>query len=213
MIAEWTRSGGSEDLQIKLRYSLSSLCHLIAKAEPRVIGPVSHDPPVLIFTDGACEDVVTIGAVMILPEGQVEVFGAEVAPGTVQTWKKLPSQVQVIGQAELFPLLVARLTWAQHIRGKRVVFFIDNEAARIGAVRGYSPSLPSLKVICQMSAWDYVNGVRPWYARVPTESNIADEPSRLRLSNPLFDTARCVVPVFPSGESFTQILSMGNRRE
>eukprot|EP00973_Karenia_brevis_P086267 11963214-Karenia_brevis.AAC.1 len=116
--------------------SLCSLRDLVARAGPRVVGPKSSDPPALVFTDGACEDEVSIGAVLVLPDGHLEVFGAVLDQVAVNSWKRNPGQVQVIGQAELFPLLVARLTWAKHLQGKRVIFFVDNEGARLGAIKG-----------------------------------------------------------------------------
>eukprot|EP00973_Karenia_brevis_P002349 316089-Karenia_brevis.AAC.1 len=93
----------------------------------------------IVFTDGACEDRTTIGAVIILPSGRLEAFGAEVGEDLVEEWKSKASQDQVIGQAEIFPVLVARLTWKHYLKGRRVIFFLDNEAARIGLVRSYSP--------------------------------------------------------------------------
>eukprot|EP00973_Karenia_brevis_P011568 1564770-Karenia_brevis.AAC.1 len=64
MVAEWSRSGGTTDLQESLRISRCSLRDLMARAGPRVVGPTSSDPPALVFTDGACEDEISIGAVL-----------------------------------------------------------------------------------------------------------------------------------------------------
>ena len=75
-------------------------------------------PPVVIFADGACEDgVVTIGAVVIDQEARPEAFGARLGQELVDSWKTRDAQTQVIGQAELFPLLVARLTWGARLQG------------------------------------------------------------------------------------------------
>ena len=63
--------------------------------------------------------------------------------------------------------------------GKRVIHFIDNEAARLGLVKAYSPVLPSLNIIMDTLAWDYRHECESWFARVPSKSNIADGPSRL----------------------------------
>ena len=85
----------------------------------------------------------------------------------------------MIGQAELFPVLVAKRTWAKDLCGRRVIYFIDNEAACPGLVKAYSLVLPSLGIIMDCLTWDYANNSDSWYARVPSESNVSDGPSRL----------------------------------
>ena len=83
-------------------------------------------------------------------------------------------QSQVIGQAEPFPVLLSKLTWARRLRDRRVIFFIDSDAARLGLVKAYSPVLPSLNIIMECLSWDYANASESWYARVPSSANISD---------------------------------------
>ena len=79
----------------------------LTKAKPRVIEARKSLPPVLIFSDGACEaEGTSIGAVLFDPfSNRLQCFGAEVSQGIIETWKSKEDQKQVIGQAELFPLL------------------------------------------------------------------------------------------------------------
>ena len=78
---------------------------------------MSLSSPGPVFADGACEDgVVTIGAVVIDQEARPEAFGARVGQELVDSWKTRDAQTQVIGQAELFPLLGARLTWGARLQ-------------------------------------------------------------------------------------------------
>ena len=95
-----------------------------------------------------------------------------------------------------------RLTWAKRLAGRRVLFFGDNESARMAMIKAYSPVLSSLQIILQCITWDFQNGCLPWYARVPTEVNIADQPSRLVVEGwvKAFG-ATAVKPVFPEGGS------------
>ena len=90
------------------------------------------------------------------------------------------------------------MTFPGLLRGRRVIVFIDNEAARIGLVRCYSPSLPSLRLIAQAVSLDLVLGCQCWYARVPTKANLADLPSRLEFS-PYLESlgSESVEPVVP----------------
>ena len=84
-------------------------------------------------------------------------------------------------------MLAAKHTWAKELKGKRVIHFIDNEAARLGLVKAYSPVLPSLSIIMDCLAWDYANHCESWFARVPSKSNISDGPSRLDFSSVISD--------------------------
>ena len=84
-------------------------------------------------------------------------------------------------QAEIFPVLIAKLTWARELAGRRVIFFIDNESPKIALIRAYSPILASCKIALACSVQDFHNDCSSWYARVPTVCNIADSPSRMEL--------------------------------
>ena len=117
------------------------------------------------------------------------------------------TQTQVFGQAELFPLLVARLTWEKRLQGKRVIYFIDNESSRLGLVKAYSPVAASLDIINQVFQWDHVYDSMGWFARVPTASNIGDGSSRMSHKEVcFFQGARAVEPVFPVGDVPARIL-------
>ena len=177
------------------------------EAGPRVITAAREQAPVVVFSDGACEDNgTTVGAVLFDPEDvSGECFGAKLSEATINEWKTRLNQSQVIGQAEIFPLLLARLTWGDKLRNRRVLYFIDNEAARIGLVRAYSPVLPSLTLIMACLGWDYANNSQAWFARVSSYSNIADGPSRMELLDPA--VARAVPPVFPEGHRPDVILN------
>ena len=165
------------------------------------VGPSSEHPPIIVFIDGACEDAdVSVGGVAFLPSG-VEYFGAMVPHAVVESWKCSSLQRQTIGQAELFPAAVARWTWSPSFAGRRVIFFIDNEAARLALVKSYSPVLPSLRLVQDCLEWDRKHFCIPWYARVPSFSNPADAPSRFARDEFLNACrATCVQPVI--AESF-----------
>ena len=64
-------------------------------------------------------------------------------------------------------------------KSAQVLFFADNEAARLGLVRGYSPSLPSLRLIMSCLSFVLEHELSSWYVRVPTCTNVAHGSSRL----------------------------------
>ena len=179
-------------------------------AKPRKIESRNCSPPVLIFSDGACEESGTsVSAVLYDPISDLlECFGAVVSKETTQAWKTWEDQRQVIGQAELFPLLVSRLTWPEILKGRRTIYFLDNESARIAMVRAYSPVLCSLSIVMSCLKWDVDNESSAWYARVPTASNPGDAPSRMLLPA-LSRRVEVVAPIFPVGHEANGVLRVG----
>ena len=88
-------------------------------------------------------------------------------------------QAQVIGQAELAPTLIASRVWSSRLKGRFVVWWLDQDAARQALVKGYSPVWESATIVDEVAlklSWINCNS---WYARVPTASNPADAASRL----------------------------------
>jgi hypothetical protein len=142
----------------------------------------------------------------VLFHGDDQSFGAEVRYRTIAEWTTKEGQKQAIGQAVLYPMAVARAPWAEKLRGRRVILFVDNESARIASIKGYSPVLPSLCILMKNVQRDSIHDRVNWYGRVPASSNIADDPSRM--DGPLLKT-RCgawnVKPSLPMGGLSTAV--------
>ena len=199
LLSAWAMVGRRRPVSEEMRQGLTFAVTHLEAAGPRQIGPRRHQPPVLVFTDGACEDETSVGGVLF-DGAVVEYFGAIVTEETVASWKSTTEQLQVIGQAELFPVLLAKLTWAERLEGRRVIYFLDNESARLALVRAYSPVLASLQIVMQCLSWDFAHHSDSWYARVSSVANISDGPSRLSAVELQGLFGGCAVaPVFPSG--------------
>ena len=127
----------------------------------------------------------------------LEYFYYEVPPHVAATWRSGTS-TQVIGQAELHPILTAKRTWAEALKGQRVIFLVDNDSARDAHIKGYSPSLSSCRILADSAAEDARLGISSWYERVPSYCNIADAPSRRDFRALIAARARSVVPVLPA---------------
>ena len=97
----------------------------------------------------------------------------------MDVWKKAGTKHPVF-LAELLPLAIAAETWAHKIAGRKVIVFLDNDAARLAMIKGYSPLLAAAAIIG--GAWAKLAAVRAyvWFARVASEANPADAPSRLQ---------------------------------
>ena len=115
----------------------------------------------------------------------------------VREWATKDDQTQVICQAELFPTLVARLTWKDRLVGRRVLYFVDNDSARLALIKSYSPILSSLKIIEEVGGWDCANDSTAWVARVPTEANLSDGSSRMVRDEIEEFFAEVVTPAIP----------------
>ena len=155
--------------------------------KPRKVKFSAALPPVLLFTDGAVETVqgvlkVTVGGVCFDPANKsaTEYFAEEVSADKVQQWIAAGTRHPVF-QTELLPVAMAAESWSPKLQDRDVLLFLDNEAARFALVKGYSPLLTAAKVIGE--AWlSFARcGASVWFARVPTECNPADAPSRGKL--------------------------------
>ena len=145
---------------------------------------------------------------MLFVDGQApEIFGCVLAHEDIEEWKVKVDQRQVIGQSEILPVLVAKLTWSEKLKDRRVLFFVDNESAKIALIRAYSLVVASLKMVMESAAWDHHNNCGSWYSRVPTVCNIADELSRMTVGEYLKSLgAKIVRPKLPKGKAPTRYL-------
>ena len=88
-------------------------------------------------------------------------------------------QKQIIGQAEIVPMLVARLIWSGKLKDRDVINYVDNDAARYSTIKGSSPSRRSAWLIHAFWETEAINRSSTWISRVPTVCNVGDGPSRL----------------------------------
>ena len=89
---------------------------------------------------------------------------------------------QVIAQAEIFPVLIAKETWQSEISDRSVLWFLDNDSARLALIRCFSPVLDNFCLLQLNARLDSRLNARHWYSRVPSKSNPADDASRLEFS-------------------------------
>ena len=71
-----------------------------------------------------------------------------------------------------------------------MVIFTDNNGARDTLISCSTSSLNARRVLDATLKLECELMIQPWYARVPTESNIADAPSRFEVEHLLKEGAR-----------------------
>ena len=174
-----SRSPMTGQLAAALRWWLVFL----AAATPRTLRFSDPEPPLIVFGDGCCEPwLCGVGAVLWdRLNGRCEAFGLEVWPDVVAALREAVGAFQIIGQLELLPHLLAFWRWPDAFvqPGRRCLYFVDNDAARYGLIRGYSPA-PASRALIEAFWIDAARAqVATWFARVPTKGNPADAPSRL----------------------------------
>ena len=117
-------------------------------SKPRRVEAWSGRLPIILFTDGACEDEGSlVSATMFDPESNLALmFGDEVPSISTQKWKA-EGRRQLICQAELFPVLVAKNTWKSFLKGRSILWFIDDNSSLAAIIRSYSPVLDSFECL------------------------------------------------------------------
>ena len=175
-------AGPSIKVTPELVYAVSEALEALNSAGPRTIKPWEGMTPVLIFSDGAVENegaTVTHGALLVDPALNLRcVFGDHVPQPFVTAWARAGKR-QVIAQAEMFPVLAAKCTWRKQLSGRSIIWFLDNESARMAFVRCFSPVIDNYFMLQLNSKFDLELQTRNWYSRVPSKSNPSDSASRL----------------------------------
>ena len=67
----------------------------------------------------------------------------------------------------------------ERLAHSQVVFYIDNESARMAYIRGDGATDLGAKIVEQFVSLEAKMQLRVWFGRVPSHSNPADSPNRL----------------------------------
>jgi hypothetical protein len=132
-----------------------------------------------VFSDGAFENGRGTWGFFIQDSADDtrHVAGGDVPQDLIDFWIKTVGE-QVITQVELFGVLMAKMFMKQRTTSRKIIYWIDNDAARDSLIRGYSDSAASLSLIYKFYQCERTTPSYLWFARVPSHSNIADAPSR-----------------------------------
>ena len=167
--------------QASLCAALQGLRHYIAEASPRIVRAQTSET-VYAFTDASQEGLqgldMGLGAVLFNQEGHILCWFGIVLPHDLAE-KLLQGKSKVINELESIAVLLLFILAREFLRGKHVMCYLDNEAARITLLKLTSDSeaLTLLSNACALLEQELE--MIPFYARVPSKSNVADAPSRL----------------------------------
>ena len=127
----------------ELLVSLSCWVTASRNAPPRSVPLWPGDTPKILFTDGFCDPLSGLagfGAVLVeVDMNTLQAFGGHVEEAIFNELRKQVGDDQIVGQAELLTVMAARQKWCDVLGarpGRRVINFIDNDAARYGLIKG-----------------------------------------------------------------------------
>ena len=150
-------------------------------AKPRSLG-LSFDSVWHIYTDACYEPQAAswkcgLGGVLVNPLGEkVSFFALDLSEQQMNAlgddWKKT-----IIFRAELLAMVLAFSVRRSRIMSTAFVCFMDNNSARDVAISGCGRNSVANSLIEFLLKLEMASNVTPWYARVPTPSNVADSPS------------------------------------
>ena len=162
--------------------ALAVLRARLLASRPRAIATSPPSSPVIIFTDGACEPSgdgfdTGVGGVIFIPRTkEVRVFGCRVPPKLVAQWGE--GRKHIIGQVELYAVVLARTLWSDYVNSERCIFFVDHSGVLSACINSNSIDASWRSLLLHLEAADEAHPCLPWFHRVPSQSNIADPPSR-----------------------------------
>ena len=129
---------------------------------PRVVSAVGGDKPVLIFTDGACENeeddnyVASVGGVLYLRDRDPVSFGGRLPDALVEQWRR--DRKHIIGLVELYAVVLARHLWSKYLSGKKLTYYSRRSAA--GSARTKATRCHKRKCRCR-SRSNILRQIRP----------------------------------------------------
>lgn len=171
--------GGTYWVGDELAAAMQDLITFLKQHTPRKVWISGDRMPMILYTDGACEEKITAGAMLYEPDTDTfEFWGVEVPDSFAKPWRDLGVE-HAVAQSETFPVHVSLCTWAAQMRGREVIHFIDNEPVRESLVVGNTKAVASLQMLSDIARRTVANSVKFWHARVPSPSNPSDACSRL----------------------------------
>ena len=160
--------------------SMNVVKNRILKAKARTVNTKSSEV-FFLFTDACFADEGGeggLGAVLFNPSGTIEKwFGCKVQREVCSSISS-EGQKQIIGELETLAVLVALEMWRHLLCSKHLMIFIDNEGCRYLILKGSASNKNLSKLVHQIARCEEEASLFVWYARVPSECNIADPPSR-----------------------------------
>ncbi|CAE7192582.1 unnamed protein product, partial [Symbiodinium sp. CCMP2592] len=181
---------GRSKLSSMAKERLEEFGKFLDMAQPRLVGQVSCRT-FMILTDAAFETesgTGGLGGVLLTGAGSALSFFS--VPISEQQAKSMSLQDEhtIIYELEMFGVLIGLKLLVEKtaafaesyeqpgaVAGTGVICYIDNDAARHAYIAGSSKKGVAGILIDEVNFLEYVHGILPWYARVASPANLADD--------------------------------------
>ena len=167
-------------------FALSRFRQMLTSDAPRTISP-RRTGPWFVFTDASHEPLAVpplsgIGAALVDGNGQkVRFFAEQISEMVLKSINQTGRKV-VIFECQFFAALCALVVWRDVITESNVVLYTDNGAVRDSVIACHTTSLDAMPILDSFLRLEGEIQCNIWVTRVPTESNIADNPARMQLT-------------------------------
>ena len=174
-------TGSKTKLGNKDIFFLELFKKLLQRDTPRLVRPLPSCNA-LVFTDACYEResrdwVCGLGGVLFLPDGASQTFSVQLDEDERNLMGELHRK-QIIFEAETLAALLALSLWAPLLVAFKSFFFVDNEGAKFSLLRSISDNVVVDFFAGCFAEIEMEFDLLLWLCRVPSKSNVADEPSR-----------------------------------
>ena len=154
---------------------------------------VGSNKSFFIFTDASYEPdhpswQAGLGAVLCSSEGHIVQYFSVHADLALREKLNGTRRKTIIFELEFFTIWCALHNWSKWLQDSQVVIYTDNDGVRDCLIACQTDSLNGRQILDACLRAEFGLRGNFWFARVPTDSNIADWPSRNELE---FFTDRC----------------------
>ena len=135
-----------------------------------------------MYTDASFETeekVGGIGALLVDYQGNcIEWFGFRLSPDDCKVFGSTAKET-IIYELELAAAVLALSFWEEPLASSLVTWFGDNDSVRFALIRAAASGKCAQALMCYHLNSEVNLNMNTWFARVPTEANLSDFPSRL----------------------------------
>ena len=181
-ITDHAFTSGSSKIGARLKVLLELFQHHFLDGPPRKICGVSASS-FFVFTDACYEPrrpqwKCGLGGIVYNSDGvAVQAFSCCLSQSQIAALGGMV-KLTIIFEAELLALIVSFVLWKNLLCNSPVVFYVDNNSARDIAISANSRSKIIASLVEQLLSVEDFAACFSWFARVPSPSNPADDPSR-----------------------------------
>ena len=173
--------------------ALSWMKSRLESTKPREVNSETLDQ-FFLFTDAAYEpDTQTggMGAVLVNSYGTCVAWFGIFLDTVICGLFGAQDKDTIIYELEMLAAVFSICFWQGLVTDSYTVCCGDNEAVRFAPIKGAAQGVVGQTLMRELLSFETHHPTNLWFARVPTEANIADPPSRFE-SHPLLESETCV---------------------